>query len=69
MNSETKNALEKSWTFCYNECLPNAKIFKNPIKSRTKMVSRWDQRFLDLAKQIASWSKDPSRQIGAVSRA
>ena len=30
------------------------------------MVSRWDQRFLDLAKQIASWSKDPSRQIGAV---
>lgn len=66
MNSETKNALEKSWTFCYNECLPNAKIFKNPIKSRTKMVSRWDQRFLDLAKQIASWSKDPSRQIGAV---
>ena len=29
-------------------------------------VSKWDQRFLDLAQQIASWSKDPSRKIGAV---
>ena len=29
-------------------------------------VSKWDQRFLDLAEQIASWSKDPSRKIGAV---
>lgn len=29
-------------------------------------VSKWDYRFLDLAEQIASWSKDPSRKIGAV---
>ena len=26
----------------------------------------WDSRFLDLAEQIAGWSKDPSRKIGAV---
>lgn len=26
----------------------------------------WDLRFLDLAKHIASWSKDPSTQVGAV---
>lgn len=26
----------------------------------------WDSRFLDLAEQIARWSKDPSRKIGAV---
>ena len=26
----------------------------------------WDQRFLDLAKHISSWSKDPSTQVGAV---
>jgi len=26
----------------------------------------WDSRFLMLAKSIASWSKDPSTQVGAV---
>jgi len=26
----------------------------------------WDSRFLNLAEQISSWSKDPSRKIGAV---
>mgnify|MGYP003349352735 FL=1 len=26
----------------------------------------WDQRFLDLAKLVSSWSKDPSTQVGAV---
>ena len=27
-------------------------------------MSKWDERFLELAKQIASWSKDPSTQVG-----
>lgn len=26
----------------------------------------WNNRYLDLAKHIATWSKDPSRKIGAV---
>jgi len=26
----------------------------------------WQQRYLDLAKQVSTWSKDPSRKIGAV---
>ena len=26
----------------------------------------WHQRYIDLAKTTASWSKDPSRKIGAV---
>lgn len=26
----------------------------------------WDQRYLDLAKHLSGWSKDPSRKIGAV---
>lgn len=30
------------------------------------MYDKWDKRYLLLAKHIASWSKDPSRQIGAV---
>ena len=30
------------------------------------MVNKWDFRFLDMAKLVASWSKDPSTQTGAV---
>lgn len=30
------------------------------------MITKWDIRYLDLAKHIASWSKDPSTQTGAV---
>lgn len=30
------------------------------------MNDKWDMRFLNLAKHIAQWSKDPSTQLGAV---
>ena len=30
------------------------------------MSNNWDVRYLELAEQVSSWSKDPSRQIGAV---
>ncbi len=30
------------------------------------MSLKWDQRFLELSKLVASWSKDPSTQTGAV---
>jgi len=26
----------------------------------------WDRRFLELAKEVSTWSKDPSTQVGAV---
>jgi dCMP deaminase len=29
-------------------------------------VSDWDSRFLELAKLVSTWSKDPSTQVGAV---
>lgn len=29
-------------------------------------VDKWDQRFMDLAKHIAGWSRDPSTKVGAV---
>ena len=29
-------------------------------------MSKWDDRFINLALVIANWSKDPSRKIGAV---
>lgn len=28
--------------------------------------TKWHERYTKLAKEVASWSKDPSRQIGAV---
>ena len=31
-----------------------------------KVSNNWDVRYLELAEQVSSWSKDPSRQIGAV---
>jgi len=30
------------------------------------MITIWDQRFLDLAQHVESWSKDRSRQVGCV---
>lgn len=30
------------------------------------MKNKWDLRFINLAKEISTWSKDPSRKIGAV---
>lgn len=29
-------------------------------------MSKWDSRFMDLARLVAGWSKDPSTQVGAV---
>lgn len=30
------------------------------------MLSKWDLRFLKLVNEVASWSKDPSTQVGSV---
>lgn len=30
------------------------------------LLAKWDQRYIELAAQISTWSKDPSRKIGAV---
>ena len=29
-------------------------------------LTKWDNRFLDMAKLVATWSKDPSTKVGAV---
>lgn len=29
-------------------------------------MTKWDKRYLQLAETVSTWSKDPSRQIGAV---
>lgn len=28
--------------------------------------AEWDRRFLKIAREVATWSKDPSTQVGAV---
>jgi dCMP deaminase len=33
---------------------------------RSKPMTKWDQRFCELAKFVAEWSKDPSAKVGAV---
>jgi dCMP deaminase len=30
------------------------------------MTEKWDLRFIELAKQVASWSHDPSTKVGSV---
>ena len=34
--------------------------------NRQGMTSKWDERFIDLAKHISQWSKDPSTNVGCV---
>ena len=30
------------------------------------MIDKWHKRYLKLAQEVASWSKDPSAKIGAI---
>lgn len=36
------------------------------MKGTLTLSNKWDIRYLELAERVSSWSKDPSRQIGAV---
>ena len=36
------------------------------MKGTLILSNKWDKRYLALAEQVSTWSKDPSRQIGAV---
>ena len=37
-----------------------------PPKTFAEKQEAWDKRFLDMARLVAAWSKDPSTQVGAV---
>ena len=41
------------------------KIFMS-MKGTLILSNKWDIRYLQLAQEVASWSKDPSTQIGAI---
>ena len=53
--------LETIQTMSYGPPVP-----PNTTTSLSKMTNKWDERFLKLAKEVASWSKDPSTKTGAV---
>ena len=36
------------------------------MKSTSTLSSKWDHRYLELARVVGTWSKDPSTRIGAV---
>lgn len=36
------------------------------MKGTSTLSSKWDKRYLRLAKEVSTWSKDPSSKIGAV---
>lgn len=36
------------------------------FKIASKPISKWDKRFVELAKYISEWSKDPNAKVGAV---
>jgi len=36
------------------------------LGSQMLTQEKWDRRFLDIARQVSTWSKDPSTQVGAV---
>lgn len=36
------------------------------MKLGSKIINKWDKRYFEIAKSVASWSKDPSTKVGAV---
>ena len=36
------------------------------MKSTSTLSSKWDHRYLELARTVGTWSKDPSTRIGAI---
>lgn len=36
------------------------------MKGTSTLLNKWDKRYLILAREVATWSKDPSSKIGAV---
>lgn len=41
-------------------------VVATEVRRQHTHEERWDRRFLELAKHISTWSKDPSTKVGAV---
>lgn len=38
----------------------------NVVETTWNVLSKWDERFMELAMHVADWSKDPSTRVGSV---
>lgn len=38
----------------------------NVVETNWDALSKWDERFMELAMHVAEWSKDPSTKVGSV---
>ena len=54
---------EKKWK---SEQSPGKSKTSTSTSDTSTSSNKWDLRYLALAEQVSKWSKDPSRQIGAV---
>lgn len=57
------NLLKKIWK---SEQSSGKSKISTSTKDTSISLNKWDKRYLALAEQVSKWSKDPSRQIGAV---
>jgi dCMP deaminase len=51
---------------CQLELISNQAIDGERFINMMILAEKWDRRFLELAKHISTWSRDPSTQIGVV---
>jgi len=45
---------------------PYENYMRRRLREEDDSQTKWNDRFMDMAKMISTWSKDPSSQIGAV---
>lgn len=50
-------------SFDLDNLIPDFVDYQQKLEER---IEKWDRRFLDIAKIVSTWSKDPSSKIGAV---
>jgi dCMP deaminase len=48
------------------EALGKTDVVKTLDTSKTVAYGKWDCRFMELAKTVSAWSKDPKHKVGAV---
>lgn len=55
----------------YEAPSPAAEVFVDPVLTKISLdcmtgKTDWDRRFLELARHVSTWSKDPSTKVGAI---
>jgi dCMP deaminase len=56
----------EKYTYVEHPLKPGVPMMMKPCPCTEAKILKWDRRFLELAKLISTWSKDPSTKIGCV---